>query len=88
MLYIDPRGVREGTALILFWKSVFEKHSIVHCDLEILVTLWWCRDDDKEDDDNEDDDEDDNEDDDDGDGSNGDYDDLVIFGDSVIYGVI
>ena len=26
MLYIDPRGVREGTALIFFGKSVFEKH--------------------------------------------------------------
>ena len=26
MLYIDPRGVREGIALIFFWKSVFEKH--------------------------------------------------------------
>ena len=26
MLYIDPRGVREGIALIFFWKRVFEKH--------------------------------------------------------------
>ena len=26
MLYIDPRGVRGGIALIFFWKSVFEKH--------------------------------------------------------------
>ena len=30
MLYIDPRGVRGGIALIFFWKSVFEKHPIVH----------------------------------------------------------
>ena len=26
MLYKDPRGVREGIALICFGKSVFEKH--------------------------------------------------------------
>ena len=30
MLYIDPRGVREGIALIFFWKSVFEKHPTEH----------------------------------------------------------
>ena len=30
MLYIDPRGVREGIALIFFGKSVFEKHPNVH----------------------------------------------------------
>ena len=26
MLFIDPRGVREGTALIFLGKGVFEKH--------------------------------------------------------------
>ena len=30
MLYIDPRGVRGGIALIFFWKSVFQKHPTVH----------------------------------------------------------
>ena len=35
MLYIDPRGVREGTALIFSGKSVFEKHPIVDSFFEL-----------------------------------------------------
>ena len=43
MLYIDPRGVREGIALIFFRKNVFEKHPNPHLPVshffEILLVL-------------------------------------------------
>ena len=40
MLYIDPRGVREGIALIFFLKSVFEKHPNNHWQLlTVIITL-------------------------------------------------
>ena len=42
MLYIHPRGVREGIALIFSWKSVFEKHPTAEVSLDSeLWVEWW-----------------------------------------------
>ena len=41
MLYIDPRGVREGIALIFFWKSVFEKHPNIGACYIIMPPSWY-----------------------------------------------
>ena len=39
MLYIDPRGVREGIALIFVEKSVFERHPNIYASPPLKVKV-------------------------------------------------